>query len=211
MHSSGSGVEKIHDWPSRLRSPNVEVRNQAIEELRKLIVRGLARSLSHRYGGRVDAEDIAQISMLKILESLDSFAGRSKFETWAMAIATRIGISELRRRYYRTVSLGALSDQDGFQFEVISQSDPESGEKEELQLVIQVLHRLIEETLSDRQRTVIRGVLTGLAIEVIAERLSSNRNAIYKLAHDARLKIKLGFEEAGISSNEILILLSKGI
>ena len=69
-------------------------------------------------------DDVAQVAILKILKSLESFAGRSKFETWALAIATRVGISELRKQYYKTVSIGALVDDDGLQFDL---SDKGSG------------------------------------------------------------------------------------
>jgi DNA-directed RNA polymerase specialized sigma24 family protein len=75
-------------WLQRLQSGDIE-RAQAIEELRTYLVRGLSRSLLHRYGGKVEFEDIAQVAVLKILASLDSFQHRSRFETWAMAIAIR--------------------------------------------------------------------------------------------------------------------------
>ena len=83
-------------WLIRLSEGSLE-RELAIEELRTFLVRGLERSLRHRYGGSVQAEDVAQETLLKILSSLDTFQGRSKFTTWAMSIAIRIGISQLRR------------------------------------------------------------------------------------------------------------------
>jgi RNA polymerase sigma-70 factor (ECF subfamily) len=154
-------------------------------------------------------EDVAQVALVKILDSLDSFGGRSKFETWAMSVAIRIGISELRRKYYRTVSLGALSE-DRLQFDLPDKKTGGDSNLEEQQLVITLLQRLIEDTLSDRQRMAIRGTLAGLSVEVIAERLDSNRNAVYKLVHDARLRLKHGFEEAGVTTEEISTLLSNG-
>ncbi len=204
-----SSTEGTQDWPSRLRDDSELVRDRAIESLRKYLVRGLSRSLAHRYGGRVDVEDVAQVALLKILDSLDSFEGRSKFETWAMSVAIRIGISELRRKYYRTVSLGALA-KDRMQFDLPDKKTEGDTHQEEQRSIITLLQRLIEDTLSDRQRMAIRGTLAGLSVEVIAERLDSNRNAVYKLVHDARLRLKHGFEEAGITTAEISTLLSNG-
>ena len=204
-----SRTERTQDWPSRLRDNSEPVRDQAIESLRVYLVRGLTKSLTHRYGGRVDVNDVAQEALLKILDSLDSFGGRSKFETWAMSIAIRIGISELRRKYYRTVSLGALAN-NGVQFDLPDSKTAGETNQEEQRSMIILLQRLIEDTLSDRQRMAIRGTLAGLSVEVIAERLSSNRNAVYKLVHDARLRLRHGFEHAGVTAEEISTLLSNG-
>ena len=87
------------EWISRLTG-NDAARNDAIEELTRILVRGLSKSLATRYGGGLQPEDIAQEALIKILASLESFEGRSKFTTWAMTIATRLGISELRRKRY---------------------------------------------------------------------------------------------------------------
>jgi RNA polymerase sigma factor (sigma-70 family) len=205
-----SSTDGNPDWPSRLRNSATQGRDQAIEELRTYLVCGLARSLAHRYGGRVDVEDVAQLAILKILSSLDSFRGRSKFETWAMSVAVRIGISELRRSYYRTVSLGALTSNDGVQFDLPDKKSPGETNQEEQQSLFTLLQTLIDDALSDRQRIAIRGTLAGLSVEVIAERLNSNRNAVYKLVHDARLRLRHGFEEAGVTAEDILTLLSRG-
>lgn len=204
-----SRTEGTQDWPSRMRDNSELVRDQAIESLRAYLVRGLTRSLTHRYGGRVDVNDVAQEALLKILDSLDSFRGRSKFETWAMSIAIRIGISELRRKYYRTLSLGAMAD-DGVQFDLPDNKIVGETNQEEQRSMIVLLQRLIEDILSDRQRIAIRGTLAGLSVEVIAERLGSNRNAVYKLMHDARMRLRHGFEHAGVTAEEISTLLSNG-
>lgn len=204
------GTNGNQDWPSRLRNNAVRGRDEAIEELRAYLVRGLTKALTHRYGGRIDVEDVAQVALLKIIASLDSFGGRSKFETWAMSVAIRVGISELRRQYYRTVSLGALAGDDGVQFDTPDTKSGKEMDDEEQQSMISLLQQLIEDTLSERQRMAIRGTLAGLSVEVIAERLFSNRNAVYKLVHDARLRLRQGFEEAGVTAEEILNLLSQG-
>ena len=95
------------DWVERLRSPG-RIRDATLEELRRILVRGLGRSFSAR-GGEAFAEDVAQEALLRILDSLDSFAGRSRFTTWAMTIAVRLGISELRRKRFQDVSLQQLT------------------------------------------------------------------------------------------------------
>ncbi len=205
-----STTYRFQEWPNRLRHDSKQIRDQAIEELRAYLVRGLTKSLTSRYGGRLDVDDVAQVALLRILSSMDTFGGRSRFETWAMSVAIRVGISELRRNYYRTISLGSLASDDGIQFDAADTKLERSWNQEEQQSIFGLLQRLIECNLSHRQQLAIRGTLAGLPVEVIAERLDSNRNAVYKLVHDARMRLRHGFEEAGFTVEEILTFLSRG-
>lgn len=194
-------------WLQRLQSGDIE-REQAIEELRAYLVRGLSRSLLHRYGGKVQVEDIAQVALLKILASLDSFQFRSRFETWAMAIAIRVGMSELRKRYYRDVSLDLSLHGDSVRIEVVDTSTGPSEAQAGRESLLLLLQRLINERLSEKQRLAIRGSLEGLPVEEIAARMASNRNAVYKLVHDARLKLREAFEADGFTAEDILELIA---
>jgi RNA polymerase sigma-70 factor (ECF subfamily) len=190
------------DWPVRLRQGEVQ-RDLAIEELRNILLRGLSRSLSHRYGGSVQVEDVVQEALIKILASLDTFQGRSKFTTWAMSIATRVGISKLRRHYYRDVSLDQHLGGQDFRIDIAVIESESLATRESRAAMLQLLQKLIDESLSDKQRQAIRGTLEGLPIEEIAERLHSNRNAVYKLVHDARLRLRKEFEACGITSDDL--------
>ena len=190
------------DWPNRLREGS-ENRDFAIQELRIYLLRGLTRSLTHRYGGKIQVEDVAQVALIKILASLDSFQGRSRFTTWAMSIATRVGISELRRHYYRDVSFDQTSDSENRRYEVEDTSALSAEQHAGKQALFQLLTQLIQDCLSEKQRIAINGTLEGLPMEEIAVRLSSNRNAVYKLVHDARLRLRQGFEENGIRAEDI--------
>lgn len=191
------------NWLQRLQIDSAD-RDQAIEELRNYLLRGLSRSLKHRYGGKIQAEDVVQIALLKILASIDSFQCRSRFTTWAMSIATRVGISELRKQHYRDVSLNLSLGGEKSRWDV-SEAISTSVENREIRqdLIIQ-LQRFIDETLTAKQRIAIRGTLEGLPIEEIAVRLNSNRNAVYKLVHDARMRLRQEFEAAGITAQDIL-------
>ncbi len=194
-------------WLQRLQLGEND-RGQAIEELRTYLVRGLTRSLRHRYGGKVEVEDIAQVALLKILGSLDSFQHRSRFETWAMAIAIRVGISELRKRYYRDVSIDFPSSDGSLRIDVVDTSKQPTQDREGLQSLLTLLQRMIDERLSDKQRAAIRGSLEGLPVEEIAARMASNRNAVYKLVHDARLKLRQALEADGFTAEEIFELMA---
>jgi RNA polymerase sigma factor (sigma-70 family) len=195
------------NWVERLQ-PGAVDRDLAISELRGHLIRATTRSLTHRYGGHVDVEDIAQQAVLKILESLDTFRFQSRFITWATAIAVRIGISQLRRRYYRDISLDATPGSGDLTIDVADLASCAPGNADDRSRIFTLLQRLIDETLSDRQRIAIRGTLLGLPIEEIAARLNSNRNAVYKLVHDARVRLREGFESNGVTAEEISVTIS---
>lgn len=197
------------DWPARLRGDDGE-REAAIAELRVILLRGLRRSLASsiydlRGSGPAFLEDVVQEALLKILASMDSFEGRSRFTTWALTIANRIGFSELRRHHYRDVSLDALTAGGSVDFEAHGASASQDLDRRSL---LKMLRRMIDTRLSDRQRLALGGFLEGLPMAEIARRMESNRNAVYKLVHDARRRLRAGFEEAGISAQDVEALLT---
>lgn len=197
-------VRSKDDWVQRLKSEDTDTRDTAIAELRDLLVRGLSKSLNNHYGNRkFNPEDIVQEALIKILDKIDSFEGRSRFTTWAMTIATRVGISELRRRHCQELSLEGIAGEDSLRIEFADEEQQQVGQAMDQQAILIKLSKLIESELSDKQRLAIRGLLEGLPIEEIASRTGSNRNAVYKLVHDARTKLKEGFQKAGIAAEDI--------
>ena len=57
--------------------------------------------------------------------------------------------------------------------------------------------------LTARQRAVLVAELNGMPHAEIAAALGMTKNALYKLAHDARKRVKLQLETAGISASEV--------
>jgi len=189
------------DWTDRLKSGGPE-RDRALAELTRLLTRGLAKSLAHRYGGGVPVEDVVQEAILRILASLDQFAGRSRFTTWAMTIATRVGIDELRRKHYRAVSLDSMTGEN-LHIAIVADGDGFADEGLDRRRMLDTLRTLIDTVLTEKQREATQGLLDGLPVEEIARRTGSNRNAVYKLVHDARMRLRDGFEAAGISPSDV--------
>lgn len=196
-------------WIPRLRGDEA-TRSTALSELREVLVRGLTRALPHRYDGCVGAEDVAQIALVKILDSLDSFRGESRFTTWAVSVAVRIAMSEMRRKYYRDISLETSGTAESVRIEPVAPAEATAEQREFSSRACGLLNRLIDEELTERQRVAIRGALDGLPVEVIAERLGCQRNAVYKLLHDARLRLRKGLEAGGFSADDLSYLVSRG-
>jgi RNA polymerase sigma-70 factor (ECF subfamily) len=77
-----------------------------------------------------------------------------------------------------------------------------SAEQSEIMAMIQ---KTMMEILTEKQRKALMAVaVRGMPIAEVADRMGSNRNALYKLLHDARLKLKNHFGEQGMTPENIL-------
>lgn len=194
------------EWIAALSQPGAQ-RDAALEDLRLLLVRGLGYALGDRSNLREsDLEDFAQDALLKILAGLDSFRGESRFTTWAHKIAVRVAFTELRRRRWRDVSLDGLRESKGIDFIPDNVHDPAIGPEQQAmrRIILSTLRRLIQEELTDRQRQAMTAVLNGMPLEEIARRMDTNRNALYKLLHDARQRLQKGMIDEGLSPQDVL-------
>ena len=191
-------------WLEALRSPD---RDAALGQLRAILVRGLQAALARRVPGHAEAlaEDFAQEALVKILDSLDTFRGESRFTTWAQKIAVRLAFTELRRKRWQDVSLQDLMPEGGPTPLAFATAEPGPAEMTNLRLLVEQIQQIMQETLSERQRTALTAVMIReMPLEEVARRMGTNRNALYKLLHDARKRIKKELEKRGISPEEIL-------
>lgn len=206
MTSTPAGVTHRRDNEGWVRdlTENGPRREEALADIRRTLVRGLMRSLGDYDGADQNLlEDAVQESLLKLLSRIHTFEGRSRFESWAMAIAVRAALTELRKRRWSKVSLEFLGE--GADFETKSAVEAEFGPHQaaERQAILEMLRRLIASELTERQRVALQAELRGMPLEEIGRRMGSNRNAIYKLTHDARRKLKSALEEAGYTADHV--------
>lgn len=183
-------------WLDRI-AENSESRNESLLELRDILVRGLRAGLTGRASSdEAFLEDVSQMALVRILTHLDTFSGRSKFTSWAMSIALRIAYNELRRKEWKQISLEELGDIQNSRFEEQDPS-PTPDEQEEERSVSQLIRTIIEDSLTDRQKTVLLCELNGMPQAEIARLLDTNRNNVYKIFHDARKTLKRTLENRG--------------
>src|ERR671920_14142 len=196
-------------WLAELGGPNPD---EALADLYDLLVRGL-RAAFGSYGGGIEANfgDFAQEALIRITGNLDSFRGESRLTTWAQKIAVNVALTELKRRRWRDVSL-----QDLFARCEAADREPADTQPTPEQLalqdtVLQELRRIIDEELTDKQReAVVAVLLEEMPISEVARRMGTNQNALYKLLHDARKKLKKRMEAAGLSPQEVLAAFEEG-
>jgi RNA polymerase sigma-70 factor (ECF subfamily) len=67
------------------------------------------------------------------------------------------------------------------------------------------VQRLIMEELTDKQRQAMTAIsIQGMPIEEVARRMNTTRNALYKLLHDARLRLKHRMAQEGLTPEDVL-------
>lgn len=202
------------EWMAALSGPDP---GEAIDDLRAILVRGLRYTLSSRVKGDLDmlVEDFAQDALVRILDKLETFRGESRFTTWAQKIAVRVAFSEMRRQRWKDISLQDLmpgdDDYGDYTPTVLSDPGPSPEDLTTQQSMIDMVMRLIREELTDRQREVIMAVMVGgMPLEEVARRMDTNRNALYKLIHDARKRLQKRLANEGLTSDEVLAVFEIG-
>ncbi|MBI2333105.1 MAG: RNA polymerase sigma factor [Chloroflexi bacterium] len=198
------------EWVADLRAGG-DRQAQALEDLRAIILRGLPYAIAERIApnspeSEALVEEVVQETLMRVLEYLDTFEGRSQFTTWAHKIAVRAALTELRRVRWREVPLPEMEMDDDA--DTSYREAPDKGANPEEQVaqaeMMKRVNRILMEELTDKQRQALTAIMEGFPLEEAAQRLDTNRNALYKLLHDARLRLKKRLEKEGLTPQEVL-------
>ena len=194
------------EWLTDLKGPN---QDQAIEDLRKVLKRGLIYALSSRIKTDLEAqvEDFVQDAILRILDKMDTFRGESRFTTWAQKVAVRVAFTEMRRQRWKDISLEDLLPEDSGDFTplVLADPSPDPEKRANQNAIAEMIETMINEDLTERQRTALMAIMKGgMPIEEVARRLDTNRNALYKLLHDARKQMRNRILEQGLTPQDVI-------
>jgi RNA polymerase sigma-70 factor, ECF subfamily len=199
------------EWLNDLRAGG-DRQALALEDLRAVILRGLPYALAGKLspdspGFEALVEEVAQETLLRVMDHLDSFEGRSAFTTWVHKIAVREALGELRRRRWRDVPLPETHPNEADAAIPREMPDTQPG-PEALTLRNDLLRRIncmLADELTDKQRQIVTGlVLQGLSVEIVASQMNLKPNAIYKLLYDARQRLKKRLHAEGLSAAQVL-------
>lgn len=202
------------DWLRGL-SATGEEQAVAIGDLRTYLLRAAQYALSQHSDDLAQAdakieslaEDCAQEALLAILKHLHEFRGDSKFTTWAYKFAVNIALVVARRERWKSVSLDQiLSQADLDDWPIRDESKVTDPDRPALQAEIwAIIRETIDHDLTERQRQVLKAmVFDEIPMDEVVRYLKTNRNAVYKLLHDARRKLKARLEARGFGVPEIL-------
>ncbi|MEJ7790756.1 MAG: sigma-70 family RNA polymerase sigma factor [Gaiellaceae bacterium] len=196
--------EESREWLRSLRSDGT-ARNEAVGRLHALLLRAarfeVARrrpALPYLRGNELDdiAFEAANDALISVLARLDDFRGASRFTTWVYKFALLEAAVKLRRRAWQGREV-PLEPETWSLFSSTGLEPDAAAEQGELLTAIQ---SAIVEVLTPHQRRVLVALtLNGVPIDVLADRLSTTRGALYKTLHDARRKLRRHLEESGLS------------
>lgn len=195
--SSDKQAEALEDLRTRLKRSILYYLSQERSDLRGLSLQELEQM----------ADDLAQDATLRIIDNIKNFRGESLFTTWANRIAIRVAISDLRRARYKDFSLDDMTAEGDLppSKAVDNNDNPTPEESVERGDVLTKINKALEEALTERQYQAIAAIaLKGIPMDIVAEQMGTNRNALYKLLHDARKKLRAHLESQGLSMNYML-------
>ena len=209
------------DWLHDLQAGGA-VQENAIAELRNILLRAVLyffnRNLNDLGGLARDdilqlAEDCAQEALISVMNHISDFRGDSKFTTWVYKFAINTALMTARRERWKGVSLDQLSLADNGAFsEWIIRDKSSTGAPDQSAMqdeVREIIREVIERDLTDKQRRVLfLVVFNEVPMDEVARQLGTNRNAIYKMLHDARHKLKSSLQTRGFEVGETLALFS---
>jgi RNA polymerase sigma-70 factor, ECF subfamily len=190
-------------WVRSLQSNGAQ-REAAAARLHELLVRAARFELLRRRGAwsgsgeTIDdlAAQSADSALAALLTKLDVYRCESRFTTWAYKFAILEAALLARKRAWQERELPV----DPQSWTEIPASTRDLADDLAVREQLRELARAIQTQLSPHQREVLTAlVLDGVPIDVLAERLSTTRGALYKTLHDARRKLReaIGSERDG--------------
>ena len=171
--------------------------DDACARLHALLLRAARFEVSRRRGltaAEADAiaMEAADDALLAVLRRLDDFRGLSKLTTWAYKFALYEAAVKVRRQTWRDRELPFEPEALG-SFQAVSPGPEEDVEVRER---LGRIAAAMDDVLTPHQRRVLVALaVNGVPIDVLAERLSTTRGALYKTLHDARAKLRAHLEE----------------
>jgi len=204
--SALAAAPALEDWHLDLHTEGAR-RDEAVVRLHGLLLRAARfevfrrrNSLSQLSAVELDelAQDAADDAAVSVLRRLDDFRGESSFRIWAYKLSLLEASVKVRRRAGRDREVTLEPEQ----WESLAHAGPGPDDDVESGALLEDGSDGIRSARTPRKRQgLAAAVLEGVPIDVLAERLGSNRNALYKVLHDARRRLRehvaaAGFPEA---------------
>jgi RNA polymerase sigma-70 factor, ECF subfamily len=193
---------RLEEWHLDLHAQGAR-RDEAVAHLHGLLLRAARFEVFRRRGSvpqlsavELDelAEEAADDAAISVLRRLDDFRGESNFRTWAYKFALLEASVKVRRRAWRDREVTLEPEH----WESLAHAGPGPEDDAENAALLAAVRDGIRTALTPRQRQVlVAAVLEGVPIDVLADRLGSNRNALYKVLHDARRRLREHVAAAG--------------
>jgi RNA polymerase sigma-70 factor, ECF subfamily len=192
-------------WLRDLRSDD-EAHDAAVTRLRALLLRaarfevGRRRAtLPHLRGNDLDdlVLQAAEDALVSVLARLDDFRGAGRFTTWAYKFALLEAAVKLRRRAWQGREIPLARESRSF---VPGESPTPGAAAAKTELLAAVQGGIAAALTPHQRRVLVALALDGVPIDVLAARLGTTRDALYKTLHDARRKLRRYLRDTGITT-----------
>ena len=188
------------DWVTVLTTPGPAC-DEALGRLHRLLLRAARHQVSRMpaLAATIGTERVDEIvnqsadeAMVALLARLSAFEGRSRFTTWAYKFAVLQAAVEVRREAWRSREIPLDESPEPRDEGAFPEQYAEAGD------LRRAVARAIEDVLTPHQRRVVLALLVNeVPIDVLAERLGTSRNALYKTVHDARTQLRARLTATG--------------
>jgi RNA polymerase sigma-70 factor (ECF subfamily) len=206
-----------NEWIAALQDAGAD-QAVALADLRTYLLRAALFTLqrARHYVGHLGpsalgqlAEDCAQESLTAVIQHLADFRGASHFTTWAYSFAVNLALVAARRERWVSIPLDRILDgTESPSSTTGDQGGSPDPERRALQAeAIAAVRDGIERHLTVKQQQLLRAVVfEQVPLDEVVRHWGSNRNALYKLLHDARRTLKSHLVARGFDVKEILDL-----
>ena len=156
-------------------------------------------TLLHLRGNELDdiANEAADDALMSVLRRLDDFRGASRFTTWAYKFALLEAAVKLKK-----ARLAGARDptRERRRLGPLLESRASSRTPRPSRTSSSPRCRARSGRSTPHQRSVLVALaVNGIPIDILAERLNTNRGALYKTLHDARRKLRKHLTECGLA------------
>jgi RNA polymerase sigma-70 factor, ECF subfamily len=194
--------DESRTWLRNLRDQG-PAREEAVARVHALLLRAARFEVARRRPGlphlRGDefgeiALEAADDALMSVLARLDDFRGASRFSTWVYKFALLEAAVKLRKRAWQGREIPL--EQESWDLLSSAALGP-AGAAEQSELLA-ALQDGIAALTPHQRRVLVALAVNGVPIDVLADRLNTNRGALYKTLHDARRNLRTYLANRGL-------------
>jgi RNA polymerase sigma-70 factor (ECF subfamily) len=194
--------DESRGWLRDLRAQG-PAHDTAVERLHALLLRAARFEVARRRPGlpHLRGDEFAEIALeaaddalMSVLARLDDFRGASRFSTWVYKFALLETAVKLRKRAWQGREI-PLEQESWDLFSSVGLGPADAAEQSEL---LAALQDGIAALTPHQRRVLVALAVNGVPIDVLADRLNTNRGALYKTLHDARRNLRTYLTKRGL-------------
>jgi RNA polymerase sigma-70 factor (ECF subfamily) len=189
-------------WLQDLRAQG-PAHDEAVERLHALLLRAARFEVARRRPGlpHLRGDELSEIALeatddalMSVLARLDDFRGASRFSTWVYKFALLEAAVKLRKRAWQGREIPLEQER----WDLLSSAGLGPADAAEQSELLAAVQDGIAALTPHQRRVLVALAVNGVPIDVLADRLNTNRGALYKTLHDARRNLRTNLTNRGL-------------